>query len=167
MKCRELAALSGNHFRDWNPSVNVQHGYFQFFQALHNTAERMVLPFEPEMIMDIFHATMILFMIRRILYGPRSSRELLGPPPTKGDSFTTGYTNNVFGKIVTVLETSDQSLSSSLAKLDDDTYLTRIPTRPLRGITPYLFTKEFLKMLYSGATLVGLLKWFIDAIELR
>ena len=87
---------------EWATTVTDKHGgdvnfapirryprYLVFLQALQDTAPRMVPPLNPLMVLDVSFATMILSMIRRILYDSKSSRVILGPKERVNGYFTT------------------------------------------------------------------------------
>ena len=93
--------------------------YLAFLQALHDTTWRMVPPLNLLMVLDVSFATMILSMIRHILYDSKSSRVILGPKERVDGYFTTESERWVYLSMMLDLEISNKTFF----ELCDDVHL--------------------------------------------
>lgn len=159
----EISAITGNRRRDWNTSqtrsylTRIESGYLLFLQTLHDTTRRMVLPLDSAMMLDILYATMILSIIRRILY-VSGSRGILGLDITEDGSYTKGSACPSYRPMVLALETSYKTFSEHC----NDFYGINYPE-----YVPWRFVAVLLPQFGSGDTFVEKFKQFIDRVELK
>lgn len=132
--------------------------YWAFLQALHHTTWEIVQQMDATMFLDIFYATMVLSIIRRILYDSETSREYLGP------FFRAGSASPSYQPMIRVLETSNKALS----EVYGDAYLrNNFLANSGPFCSPWIFTNNALFSFGSNDTPVGELKRFIDRVELK
>ena len=114
LECREfdqrLTAHASSRDGGWNRSMpRSGPRYFAFLQDLQLTAHKMVQPLNPALVVDVFYATMILTMIRRILLTSESSRAILGSGVTEYGSSAMGATSVSYQPMMRVLELSNKT----------------------------------------------------------
>lgn len=127
--------------------------YLAFLQALHDTTRRIVPLLNPLMVLDVSFATMILSMIRSILYNSKSSRVILGPKERVDGYFTTESEWRVYLPVMVVLEISNKTFY----ELCDDTHLMD-PSHPWNLRVVQLPISKLHR-------LAGELRQYIDRVE--
>lgn len=168
--CRELE-LACNRNSEWPRSYrrvlfHVKHitWLYEFFEALHDTTGRMVQSLDPAMFLEVFYATMILFMIRHIYLNSESSQGISRPSVTEDGCSTTGSECLAYRPMMLILKISNKTLY----ELCDVVYGKNIfigTSRPFYN--PLTIATNSLPSLDSNDTLVGGLKRFIDLVELK
>ena len=82
-----------------------------FLQALHDTTRAMVQPLDHAMVLDVFYATMILSMLRRICFESYTySSQAIFIPTARGDG-SKGSDCVVYLPIILVLESTHKTLT--------------------------------------------------------
>ncbi len=167
LECREFDRRFTAHVSsrdgDWNRSLpRSDSQYSAFLQNLHFTTQRMVQPLNPMLVMDIFYATMILAMIRRILFASESSRQILGLKVTE-DSSSLPYQ-----PMMRVLESSNKTFDVFCY----DVYCKKFPKleerQHLGNLAPHCNVLVATMRLFGEThTLLGELKHFIDRVEFK
>lgn len=111
-------ALACNHDSHWDPAPSHSHErYHVFRKALEDTAGRMAQPLKPATLLDVFYATTILSIIRRVLYISRSTRGKFGTTATSRYYYTTTFALT-YQPIINALGKSDKTYR----ELCDDVY---------------------------------------------
>ena len=104
-------ALAENCCSNQSLRVDVERVYLLRLLALHDaTREILPPPFGSAMVLDVFNGTMILSVIRRLLYDTESRRGVLGPEGDKDGSSTTEPGHRSYQPMMLVLESSDKNL---------------------------------------------------------
>ena len=134
--------------------------YLTFLQELRFTAQRMFQPLNPALVLDLFYATMILTMIRRILLSSGSSRPIPGLRVTENSS------SPLYQPMMRVLESSNKTFDLFCY----DVYCKKFPAleeqQDLVNLEPYCTVLIATKRLVSEAhTLSEELKQFVDRVE--
>ena len=109
MDCREfdrsLSTPAGNRDDGWGrPWARSYPWYRAFVLALHATKDSLHLPRDPARIMDVFCATMILAMMRRIMDDSESNRRVFWPKVTKDGSSAIGSISFFYLPMMSIFE---------------------------------------------------------------
>ncbi len=172
MECREFdqrftAHSSNRNGGRYRSLPRSDSRYPAFLQNLHFAAQRVVQPLNPALVLDLFYATMILTMIRRILFTSESSRLTLGLEVIE-ECAAMDVTSLFYQPMMRVLELSDNTFDEFCY----DVYCKENPVIEERnklgnwsGYSSVMAkTKRLVGVYY---TLSEELKRFIDRVELK
>ena len=124
------------YYRDqlcWFP---IERDYLVLLAALHDSTKRMSPPFNSAKVLDVFYATMVLLIIRRILYDTESRRGVLGPEGDRDYSSMTGSSHLNYRPMMFVLASSDKNLDAlfdDIRKISVADGVRRMSNKPLKS----------------------------------
>lgn len=124
-------------------------------------------PFNSATVLDVFYVTMVLSVIRRILYDTESRRGVLGPEGDRDYSSMTGSRHLNYLPMMFVLESSDKNLDAlfdDIRNISVADGVRRMSNKPLKSPDIPLAT-TLVPESAPGHKLTEQLKDFIDQLE--